>query len=517
MKKNRLVRFTSGLVIALLMAGCNGQEERKEEEILSGHDTREILRIADTQSPTSLDPAQSWDSWYTSRWGITETLFRLDENLEPQPYLVERYEMIDPTTWKLVLKEDITFHNGKVLNAEAVKLSWERTKEINARFEELTYIEDMTAEGLTLTVITTDPVPAFINALAEPITGIIDVTSEENPAIKPIGTGPFQAVSYEVRTRAEVEKYDEYWGGEPEIDGAEIRIIGDTSTLAMAQQSGEIDVSVSMPSTSLELFSDAERYNVQGVPGSRAQILFLNFEKDAIKELAVRKALSMIIDKESYAKILNKNASVKATGLYPDFMDFGATEGYAYNMEEAMRILDDAGITDSNGDGVREIAGENISLKLVTYSTKAELPNYANSVSSAAKEAGIEILVEVHESVSEYQKSGDFDLMLVSFTMVPTGDPQYFANIAFRTEGSSNYGKYSSSEVDQLIAELETEFDKTRRTEKAKMIQEKILEDAAYIVIGHAKYYYVMNEKVKGLHTNPSEYYLLDAQVSIEK
>lgn len=517
MKKNRVVRFTAGLVIALLMAGCNDQEERKDEEILAGQDNKEILRIADTQSPTSLDPAQSWDSWYTSRWGITETLFRLDENLEPQPYLVERYEMINPTTWKLVLNQNITFHNGKALNAEAVKLSWERTKEINARFRELTYIEDMTAEGLTLTVSTTDPVPAFINALAEPITGIIDVTSEEDPAIKPIGTGPFQAVSYEVRTRAEVKKYEKYWGGEPDIDGAIIRIIGDTSTMAMAQQSGEIDVSVSMPSTSLELFSDAERYNVQGVPGSRAQILFLNFEKDAIKEHAVRKALSMIIDKESYATILNKNASVKATGLYPDFMDFGATEGYAYDMQGAMRILDDAGIMDSNGDGIREIGGENISLKLVTYSTKAELPNYANSVASAAKEAGIEILVEVHESVSEHQKSGDFDLMLVSFTMVPTGDPQYFANIAFRTDGSSNYGKYSNSEVDRLIAELETEFDKTRRTEKTKMIQEKILEDAAYIVMGHAKYYYVMNEKVKGLHTNPSEYYLLDAQISIEK
>lgn len=511
MNLKTISRLGAGIMIALLMAGCQG----KEAEVISSNGTKDILRIADTQSPTSLDPAQSWDSWYTSRWGITETLFKLDDNLEPQPFLVERYEMIDPNTWVLVMKDNITFHNGMKLTAEAVKLSWERTSGINSRFDELTHIKDMTAEGLTLTVTTTNPVPSFTNALAEPITGIIDVTSDEDPSKMPIGTGPFKPVSYEVKVRAEVEKYKDYWGGEPEIDGAEIRIIGDTSTMAMAQQNGEIDISVSMPSTSLALFSESDKFKVDGVPGSRAQILFLNFDSEFIREHAVRKALSMIIDKDSYAEILNKSASVKATGFYPDFMDFGSETGYVYDITEANQILDGAEIKDSDGDGIREIGGKNISLRLVTYSTKAELPNYSNSIASAAKEAGIEILVEVHESVSEHQKSGDFDLMLVSFTMVPTGDPQYFANIAFKTGGSSNYGKYSNSEVDQLIEELEVEFDKAERTQMAKHIQEQILADAGFIVIGHSKYYYVMNKNVKGLHTNPSEYYLLDANISI--
>lgn len=68
--------------------------------------------IADTQCPTSLDLAQSWDSWYTSRWGITETLYKLDENLEPQPFLAQSCEMIDEDTWVINLRDDVTFHNG---------------------------------------------------------------------------------------------------------------------------------------------------------------------------------------------------------------------------------------------------------------------------------------------------------------------------------------------------------------------------------------------------------------------
>lgn len=45
----------------------------------------------------------------------------------------------------------------------------------------------------------------------------------------------------------------------------------------------------------------------------------------------------------------------------------------------------------------------------------------------------------------------------------------------------------------------------------------KIIDDAGFIVVGHSKYIYVMSSKVKGLHTNPSEYYLLDANVYIEQ
>ena len=57
---------------------------------------------------------------------------------------------------------------------------------------------------------------------------------------------------------------------------------------------------------------------------------------------------------------------------------------------------------------------------------------------------------------------------------------RYFADIAFRTGGSSNYGGYSNAEVDKLIEELDVEFDSERRTELAKEIQQKIIDDAGY-------------------------------------
>lgn len=516
MKKNLKVVLAAVSACVLALSGCSSDTNESNANNEAEAVSEDTVIIADTQCPTSLDLAQSWDSWYTSRWGITETLYKLDENLEPQPFLAQSCEMIDEDTWVINLRDDVTFHNGNKMTAESVKKCWERTREINARFNELLYIDSMAADGQTLTVNTSKPVPAFMNGLCEPLTGIIDVDAEGDPSVLPVGTGPFEAVSYEVKTRAEVKKYPEYWGGEPKLDGAVINIIGDTSTLAMAQQNGESDVSVSMPSTSLELFNDTSLYNVDGVPGSRGQVIFMNFNNKFLQNTEIRKALSMSIDKQNYADIINKGASVPATGLYPDFMAFGGADGYKFDIDGANAMLDNAGIIDGNGNGIRELNGEDISLRLLTYSTKAELANFCNEIASSAKNIGIDISVEVYESVAEQQKTGDFDLMMVSFTMVPTGDPQYFADIAFRTGGSSNYGGYSNAEVDKLIEELDVEFDSERRTELAKEIQQKIIDDAGYIVVGHSKYYYVMNSNLKGLHTNPSEYYLLDANVYIE-
>ena len=475
--------------------------------------------FADTQCPTSLSPADSWNSWYTSRYGITETLFKLNENLEAQPFLAESCEMLDDTTWKITLRDDVTFHNGKKMTAESVKACWEYTGGINARLNELLFIDTMEAEGQILTVKTTEPVPAFINGLTEPLSCIIDVSDPESIAETPIGTGPFKAVSYDVKKQAVVERYNEYWGGKPKLEGATFNIIADTNSLAMAQQTGESDLSVSIPGTSLELFSDESRYNVDGVPGSRGQVIFMNFDNPFIQDIHVRKAISMSIDKENYAAILNKGASVPAEGLYPDFMEYGAEEGegYEFDLEGAKKELQEGGYEDTDGDGILEKDGKPLSLRIVTYSTKAELGIFCEELSSKLKEIGIDLKVEIYESVAEQQKSGDFDLMMISFTMCPTGDPLYFANIAFKTGGSSNYGHYSNEKVDAIIEQMTQEFDIEKRAELAKEAQKLILEDAGFIVVGHSKYVYVMNSSLKGLKTNPSEYYLLDANTYIEE
>ena len=199
--KNRMIKLTALLMSVLLLGtGCGASGgDTAGDTAVKEEGTKEKAVFADTQCPTSLDLADSWNSWYTSRYGITETLFKLDDTLTAQPFLAESCEMQDDTTWVIKLRDDVTFQNGNKMTAETVKKCWERTMEINARLNELLFIDSMQADGQTLTVKTTKAVPSFITSLSEPLTGIIDVEADGDIAEKPVGTGPFMPVSYEVK------------------------------------------------------------------------------------------------------------------------------------------------------------------------------------------------------------------------------------------------------------------------------------------------------------------------------
>lgn len=491
------------LVLCLVCLSACGRPNRDPDHAV----------IADTQCPSNLDLAESWNGWFTSRWGITETLFKLDNQLNPEPCLATSIQNINPTTWELTLRSGVQFQNGKKLSAEAVKKCWKRTAKRNPRFQELLCLKQVTAKGNRLTLITTKPVPAMENQLCDPLTGIVDVDSGTDMTAHPVGTGPYIPETYVANTRMESRRFPHYWGGLPKFRSVTIEVLADSTTLSMAQQNQEIDLSLYIPAANLSLFSDRNKYIVDEAAGSRAEILYFNFRRPVLRQLAVRKALSMIIDKKNYAEVINKGGSVPASGLYPDLFPYGNVKGYPYNPGEARQVLDRAGIVDRDGDGIREYRGKPVTLDLLTYSTRPELPNFANEISDAARKVGLDVNVSVYEDLSDQEESGDFDLLLMSFTMVPTGDPQYFADIVFRTEGSSNYGKYSNPEVDTLIDTLDNTFGAARRTELTRRISRKILDDAGFVVIGHSNFICVRNTNVKGYVINPSEYYTLSGSI----
>ena len=501
------------VTLVLSMAvGCgstnSGDDSSKEKSLV----------FADTQSCTNLNPFESWNGWYVSRYGIGETLFKLNEKMEAEAFLVKSYENKDDKTWVLEIKDEVKFSNGKKVDAQAVKDSLEYSIENNDRSKELFGIESMEADGQTLTIITTDVRPAFLNSLCDPLGMIFDVNADTDITKNPIGTGPYVATGFEAKVQCTVKKNENYWNGEPKLDSATFKFLSDTSALDMATKSGEVDVAVSMPNASLGDYEDNSDFIVSSNAGSRAQLLFFNFDNKFLQDENVRKAIYMSIDKDNYANKLNNGGSTPSNGLFPDTVAYSGDKikGYKFDVEGAKELLKEAGYEDTDNDGILEKNSEKLSLNIITYSTKAELPVFCDALKSQLKEVGIELNVSVYESIIEQSQSGDFDICLYSFTMLPTGDPEYFIDIAFKTGASSNYGHYSNEEVDKLANKLSTEFDTTKRNELATQICQIVMDDAGFAVIGHANYTYVMNKKVTNLEAHPSEYYLLDVNVGIE-
>ena len=163
-----LKRMISALLLAALalamLAGCGSEDGMEEGGGQSG--TEKNLVVAANAGEDSLDPVYSYGSWYGVRYGVYETLFRLDESMTPQPWLAESCRNIDQYTWEIVIKEGITFSNGAALTAQKVLESLDYERQNNEMMADILKTAEMTAEGQTLTIVCQTPAPALIHTCA---------------------------------------------------------------------------------------------------------------------------------------------------------------------------------------------------------------------------------------------------------------------------------------------------------------------------------------------------------------
>lgn len=482
---------------------------------VSWQDKNEII-FGTTLSTKSLDPANGYSGWFTVRYGVGETLFKLNDKMESIPWLAEGYEKIDNFTYKIRLKENIKFQNNKDVTPKEVKSSIERTLKLNPRAEDTLKISKIDTGENYIIITTKVENPTLINDLCEPYVSIIDV-DEQNIDNSPIGTGPFKVKKFNANGTSYFVKNENYWDGEVKLNSLKIIPIADSDTLAMALQSGEIDIAQGLSYSMVNLFEKDKSYKISTTDTSRSVILYFNEENKFLKDSQVRKAINMLIDKDSYCSLILKNQATPGIGAFPSNNAYALDKiDSNFNKDEALKLLKEAGYKDVDGDGILEKDNEKLSLKLVTYSSRAELPSIAQVIQNDLKNAGINVKIEISDSVEDILSSGKFDLALYSNITSSTGDAFAYLNNALYTNGALNYGRYSNKEVDELIDNLKVEFDKNKRDYLAREIQRKALNEDVYNFIGYMKMSFVMKNNVSGINPHPTDYYQFNANTNIE-
>lgn len=529
MKRRWIRRGVGAMLLAAVLAGCAGQAARESGEKeppvrQEAVQEEKTLVFGDTtfnaeNGESDINPHHDSGGWACIRYGVGETLFRFTDQMEIEPWLAESYERVDEKTWRITLKEGISFTSGRVMDAEAVKECLEALVEANARAAGNLRLETVTAEGLTLTIGTKVPVPALLNDLADPYGCIYDVQAgvTEDGIVQ--GTGPYRAVALTTDTSLELVKNEQYWNGEPKIDRITVRTITDGDTLTVALQSGEIDVAYGMPYISYPLFEN-DRYTFTGCSTSRVIFGAMNFESAIMQDPAVRKAVSMGIDKEGFVETLLGGNGTPAAGPFPDTVSFGgdAVRAPAYDPEKAMQVLEEAGWTDTDGDGIREKDGTPLTIRWLTYPSRQEQPLLAEAAQAMLKTIGIR--VEIQNTANHNQVRTDrsaWDIYVSTFVAAPTGDPEYFFAYHCLDHSGSNDGRYHSDRLESLAEKMEGTFDTDRRAELAQQMQQIILDDSAYIFFAHLRMNMISASNVTGLTAHPCDYYEITADLDIRE
>ena len=530
MNNSKIKRISSmllcGLLAASMLAGCGsgtgsgGSSASSAASAASGSSaaaSSKHLNVGWHSALKTLDNVSS-SSWEPNRLGIVETLTRISPDQKLIPWLAKSWEHTDDKTWVFHLQDGVKFSNGKACDGEAVKAALMRVAE-TSRAKTMLNIDSIDVKGLDVTIKTKDVNAALPNNLADYIAVIWDVSTVEGENPTPVGTGPFAITSWDHNAKMELAANKDYWGGKPKLDTVSVTVIADGNAQAMALDNGEVDLNFQLPTENVRQFEGNDKFTISKIVGSRSQIVYFNLKNEFLSDIAVRKAITLATDREALANVVNKGDSEAATAIFPVSFDFGKVEGIKYNVDEAKKVLADAGYKDSDNDGILEKNGKPIKLRYITYGAHGSLlPTFAEAMQDALKQIGISVEISLNEYAAhtDLLKAGDFDLALNSYIMAPALDPQYFADILLRTGADYNYGKYSSAKVDELVKQLDAEFDTAKRVQLALDMQKQVVEDCAFLTLGHLKFQVVGNAKVSGYETQGTELYLLTKDTDIK-
>lgn len=446
----------------------------------------------------SIDPiANINSSWGGVRYGVTECLFKFDEDVVAQPNLITHADHSDDfTVWTLHMIDDLKFSNGNLVTPTAVVASIERLyRETdpdqggtgNSKPSAYLVFDSIVADDAagTVTITCPDPMVNMAGVLSYPYFAIVDV---EFASTEIIGTGPYKIDKNNEDINIELSKNTNYRTHVP-YDTINVIYVEDNSTKAMALQSGDIQLTENITSASAlaDLTSNPEAYAISTAAGVRTGNSYINHD-GVLSNDALRQAVMYALDDQTMCDITVGGMYTSGISVLPSSLAYNydqLVDPYSFNTEKAIQILDDAGIVDTDGDGIRELDGVNINLDYNAF-TSRNLNEFAQAVAIQLGDIGIGTTVNVrdYDSAQAIISTGQYDLSTANTTTVGTGDPQEFLGNWY-TDHPGNVGNYSNSDYDELYSQLLLEVDADTRVDIITKLQQILIDDAATIVHGY--------------------------------
>lgn len=505
--------FPFVLMLLLLLAACAPQAAAPagtESEAAPDEEAVRVLRVAIAGDESTLTP-YTYVTGYPG-WNLLtlqyDTLYQLDLEGVPQPWLATGSSVSeDGLTVTLDLRDDVTWHDGEPFTAEDVVFTVNYFKEYpQSRFTRaLRPVESAAAEGDHQVILTlAAPTPSLEMGILADVPILpqhiwSEVTTPDEQAFEGgnIGTGPYKLVEYVPNQFYRFEANDDYFAGAPAVDElVAVQFADDAGTLA-ALRSGEVDMIVRpIAPEQIELLKAAEDLAVLQGPQYTTQMLVYDMERAPFDNHAVRRAMSLAIDRQDLVDTVYLGAATVGSNgwIHPALPLFNSDLETTYDPAQAAQVLDDAGITDSDGDGIRELDGEPLSFEFILNGSDSLRLRIAELVSSMLAEVGIEANVTAVEQATweamvwpdfDVSQGRDYDMAMWGWSAPVQADPVRMGSLVHSDPaiGSLNLTGYANPEVDALSEAISTEMDPDTRATLIGELQAVIAEDLPFIML----------------------------------
>ncbi len=321
---------------------------------------RATLRIGGPQEPDNVNPLAS-----TSVWGwkwmrlYYDRLVRLSPDVEPVPWAASSVDPVDDVTIDVTLREGMTFHDGEPLTAEDIVFTFnyymdsdynyfdsylaaidsvEQTDDLSVRFN----LREPSAPFATITL---SQIPILPQHLWEGIENPGDLTPDEIPTV---GSGPFVFDRYDRGEFMSITTNpDHFHADEIAVDAVEFLIYADAEGVFTALQTGQIDMTAwRLEPGQIPLAEENEELTVVSVPDFGYYHMTFNTRREPFDDRAVRRALSMAMDRERMVNVLLDGRGEVGTSIIAPVNAFwhnAFVERFDYDLDAARAELEEAG------------------------------------------------------------------------------------------------------------------------------------------------------------------------------
>lgn len=452
-----------------------------------------ILRVAVPYELASLDPhgpnAIDLATTTASKHLYDTLVVRTADGVGPG--LARAWENPDPYTWRFYLREDARFHDGSPVTAQDVKASFERIRQLGGPaaplFEPVESVEAVAEHEVVFK--TSEPLGTLLVNLTRLF--VLPAGRMDEPGFfsRPVGSGPFQAVSFSPGSILVLKRNPNYWGGAPEVERLEFVNIPEVASRMVALQTGEIDVTWLIPSDQLPALQNHRAIKVESVPSWTSYVLWFNSSREPFDDVRVRRAVWHAIDWDKIIANLYQGIGQKAQGpLSPGVFGSSVQEPYTYDPELARELLAEAGYP--NG------------FRATVQWKNDEYSDLVYAMISDLKKVGIELqpMQKEHAIWLSDLLSLNWD-MNVQTVAVTTGDADYSLGRLYLS--SAKRTGYADPELDELLLRARRSLDQAERARLYEQAAKIIWEQAVGMFPIDCIEHYAYRDRVKGFEPDP--------------
>jgi len=447
-------------------------------------------------------------------------LVKYNKDLELVGDLAESWDIEDEgLTIIFHLRKNVKWHDGEPFTADDVKFTYEKLispsvpTPYSGDFKKVKSFQVL--DPYTIKITYEEP---FSPGLASWGMAVMPkhILEEKNLLTtdfkrNPIGTGPYIFKRWKTGERIDLSSNHEYFEHRPYIDRYIYRIIPDVNTMFLELETKTVDAMGLSPLQFSRLTNTKrfkKNFNKFKYPSFGYTYMGYNLKNDLFKDKRVRRAINFAVDKEEIINGVLLGYGEICTGPFPprSWAYNKNVKPLLYNKAKAIRLLEEVGWKDSDGDGWLDRNGKIFEFTILTNQGNDLRRMTLEIVQRRLKGVGIKVNIRILERavfINEFIDKKRFEAVLLGWSLGQDPDGYDIWHSSKTKPGEFNFISYSNKEIDQLLKEGRRTFKREERQRIYNKIHEILYEEQPYLFLYVADALVALNKRFKGIEPAP--------------